>query len=210
MILYQLSSKDFLTLRRNLNLGPNLIILKLLKHQCKLTLSTRLKSTIRNVLQKTPALLAQSFFTPGQSSSKATSGAVNPDQAQRKRGRGDDEDPIAGLDQGNEKKTRKGKDTKPSKKSSTSKESSKGKTLPKTSKTGKSVTVKEIVYEVVDIDQPLNHENDIDNADDQPDAEVAPKTDKSTWFKQPPRPPTPDPEWNKGKAVEVVKKHVIL
>ncbi|GJZ07516.1 hypothetical protein Tco_0541309 [Tanacetum coccineum] len=31
----------------------------------------RLESTIRNVLQKTPALLAQSFSTPGQSSSKA-------------------------------------------------------------------------------------------------------------------------------------------
>ncbi|GKE06668.1 hypothetical protein Tco_1398686 [Tanacetum coccineum] len=89
----------------------------------------RLESTIRNVLQKTPALLAQSFSTP-----------------------------------------------------------------------------EETVYEVVDIDQPLNHENDIDNADDQPDAEVAPKTDKSTWFKQPPRPPTPDPEWNKGKAVEVGPK----
>ncbi|GKB87067.1 hypothetical protein Tco_0959339 [Tanacetum coccineum] len=27
--------------------------------------------------------------------------------------------------------------------------------------------------------------------------------DKSTWFKEPPRPPTPDPEWNKGKAIEV-------
>ncbi|GJZ81448.1 hypothetical protein Tco_0646442 [Tanacetum coccineum] len=36
--------------------------------------------------------------------------------------------------------------------------------------------------------------------DDQPQDSSAPKTnktDRQTWFEQPPRPPTPDPEWNK-------------
>ncbi|GJW72958.1 hypothetical protein Tco_0132328 [Tanacetum coccineum] len=46
------------------------------------------------------------------------SGAVNPDQVQRKRDRGDDQDPTTGSDQG-KKKRRKGKDAEPSKKSST-------------------------------------------------------------------------------------------
>ncbi|GJR81151.1 hypothetical protein Tco_0151936 [Tanacetum coccineum] len=55
-----------------------------------------------------------------------------------------------------------------------------------------SVQAEEIVYEVVDADQPLNQENSFDNVDDQYDAEAAPKTDKFTWSKQ--------PEWNKGKG----------
>nr|GEV91532.1 hypothetical protein [Tanacetum cinerariifolium] len=59
----------------------------------------------------------------------------------------------------------------------------------------------ETIYDVANVDQPLNHENDIDNADDKPDAKVTPMTDKFTWFKQPQMPPTPDPEWNKGKSV---------
>ncbi|GJU16271.1 hypothetical protein Tco_1144237 [Tanacetum coccineum] len=43
---------------------------------------------------------------------------------------------------------------------------------------------------------------DVVNDADRPQDYVAPKTNKpsrDTWFKQPPRPPTPDPEWNKPK-----------
>ncbi|GJS56347.1 hypothetical protein Tco_0629709 [Tanacetum coccineum] len=103
------------------------------------------------------------------------------------------------------KKSKKSKDAEPSKKTKQA-GLSKGTTQSQPKLTGKSVQAEEIVFEVVDTDQPLNHENDIDNADDQPDAETALKTDKSTWFKQPPSHPTPDPEWNKGKVVKDVPK----
>ncbi|GJX13221.1 hypothetical protein Tco_0204979 [Tanacetum coccineum] len=45
---------------------------------------------------------------------------------------------------------------------------------------------------------------DVVNGADHPQDIVAPNTDKSsrdTWFKQPPRPPTLDPEWNKRQVV---------
>ncbi|GJT59944.1 hypothetical protein Tco_1003477 [Tanacetum coccineum] len=37
---------------------------------------------------------------------------------------------------------------------------------------------------------------------DQPKDDAAPTQGKPDWFKQPPRPPTPDPKWNKGKNVD--------
>ncbi|GJS33944.1 hypothetical protein Tco_0532326 [Tanacetum coccineum] len=37
------------------------------------------------------------------------------------------------------------------------------------------------------------------NTDEQPNVKAASKYD---WFKKPPRPPTPNPEWNKGKSVD--------
>ncbi|GJR77788.1 hypothetical protein Tco_0090153, partial [Tanacetum coccineum] len=44
----------------------------------------------------------------------------------------------------------------------------------------------------------------------QPQDDSKPKTDKdpkNDWFKQPPRPPTLDREWNKGKAVDDSQEH---
>ncbi|GKC63627.1 hypothetical protein Tco_1096225 [Tanacetum coccineum] len=44
---------------------------------------------------------------------------------------------------------------------------------------------------------------DVVNDANRPQDYVAPKTNKpsrDTWFKQPPRPPTPDPEWNKHQV----------
>ncbi|GJX51041.1 hypothetical protein Tco_0277886 [Tanacetum coccineum] len=110
-----------------------------------------------------------------------------------------DEDPSAGSDQG-KKKRKQGDKFESSKKSSTSKESTKGKTLPKTSKTRKSVHAKDIVEEAthevaMDVEEPTQ-ENAKNNAD-QPQIKDALKTSKipnKDWFKQPPRPPTPDPE----------------
>ncbi|GJV08578.1 hypothetical protein Tco_1346234 [Tanacetum coccineum] len=100
--------------------------------------------------------------------------AVADQSTQENRKRDDQEkDPTAGSDQGKEKKMPR-KDTQPSKKSSKTKESSKDKTLPKTSKSG--------------------------NDDEDPNGEATPKTNnaaKNNWFKQPPRPPTLDLEWNK-------------
>nr|GEU86116.1 hypothetical protein [Tanacetum cinerariifolium] len=118
-------------------------------------INPRIESTIREVLQKTPAFLAQSFSTPGQSSSRATG-------------------------------------------------SSKGKTPPKTSKTDKSVTAKELVEEPVhevamDVEEPIL--DDVVNDANQPQHDVDPKNDKSTWFKQSPKPKTPDYNGTKTKVL---------
>ncbi|GKE47777.1 hypothetical protein Tco_1479035, partial [Tanacetum coccineum] len=43
--------------------------------------------------------------------------------------------------------------------------------------------------------------DDVVNDADQPQDDVDPKKDKSTWFKQPPRPETPDLEWNKDRSI---------
>ncbi|GJT61611.1 hypothetical protein Tco_1005144 [Tanacetum coccineum] len=72
-----------------------------------------------------------------------------------------------------------------------------GKTQSKPSSTGKFVNADEIVEEPVheatmDVEQPIL--DDVVNDADKPHDDADPKKDKSTWFKQPPRPETPDPE----------------
>ncbi|GJX21327.1 retrovirus-related pol polyprotein from transposon TNT 1-94, partial [Tanacetum coccineum] len=109
-------------------------------------------------------------------------------------------------------KRRRTIESEPSKKSLTSKESSKGKTPPKASKTDKSVTaeesVEELIHEVaMNVEEPSNNNvvNDADqpqNDGEQPKKDDAQKKDNSIWFKQPPRPETPDPEWNTDKATD--------
>ncbi|GKE73557.1 hypothetical protein Tco_1535598, partial [Tanacetum coccineum] len=127
------------------------------------------------------------------------SGEINLDKVLRKRHRDEDQDPPTGSDK-KKKRSRKGKDYELPKKSSKSKESSKGKTPPKTSKTAKSVTAEESVAEPVhetamDMEEPIR--DDVVNDADQPQDDVDPRKDNSTWFKQHPRPETADPEWNK-------------
>ncbi|GJR37049.1 hypothetical protein Tco_1212733 [Tanacetum coccineum] len=91
-------------------------------------------------------------------------------------------------------------------KPSTTKETSRGRAPTKSSKTGKSATVQEPIEEPIaevvmdDLETTANEYvvNDVDRHQDY----VAPKTNKpsgDTWFKQPLRPPTPDPEWNKRR-----------
>ncbi|GJR41178.1 hypothetical protein Tco_1216862 [Tanacetum coccineum] len=83
-----------------------------------------------------------------------------------------DEDPSARPNQGKKTKRRRTKESESSKKSSVSKDA-----------------VNDIV--VNDADQPQNKSE--------------PKTTRASrndWFTQPPRPPTLDPEWNKGKEVD--------
>ncbi|GJY40636.1 hypothetical protein Tco_0427906 [Tanacetum coccineum] len=130
-------------------------------------------------------------------------GESNLDKVLRKRHCDKDQDPIAGSDK-EKKRKRKVKDYEPSK-DTTQTGSSKGKTPPKTSKTDKSVTVKELVKEPIhevamDVEEPIL--DDVVNDVDQPQHDINPKNDKSTWFKQSPRPKTPDPEWNKDKNVD--------
>ncbi|GKG37863.1 hypothetical protein Tco_0457086, partial [Tanacetum coccineum] len=77
-----------------------------------------------------------------------------------------------------------------------------GKAPSKASKTGKSASAKEPVEEP--ITEVVMDEAGEDVAHDaaQPQHSSHPKKYKTLeWFKQPPRPPTPDPEWNKCQAV---------
>ncbi|GJW76558.1 hypothetical protein Tco_0138240 [Tanacetum coccineum] len=99
----------------------------------------------------------------------------------------DDEDPSARQNQGKTTKRRRTKESESAKKPSITKETFKGKGPMKGSKTATNTKGEDVV---------LN--------DDQPQDSSAPKTDKTdrqTWFEQPPRPPTPDPEWNKRQYV---------
>ncbi|GKE30232.1 hypothetical protein Tco_1445616 [Tanacetum coccineum] len=48
-------------------------------------------------------------------------------------------------------------------------------------------------------EMPPNQGDDMDTNNEQPKVEATPKKD---WFKEPERPPTPDPEWNQGKSVD--------
>ncbi|GKD11315.1 hypothetical protein Tco_1191000 [Tanacetum coccineum] len=125
-----------------------------------------------------------------------------------KRRHDDDEDPSAGPNQGKMIKRRRTKEPELDKKPSTTKETSKGKSSSKSSKTGKSVSTKEpveeLIAEVVMDDAVNTAGEDVVRDDDQPQDTSEPKTEKTlkhNWFKQPPRPPTPDLEWNKHQVV---------
>nr|GFC11924.1 hypothetical protein [Tanacetum cinerariifolium] len=69
---------------------------------------------------------------------------------------------------------------------------------------GKFVQSEETVFEDVDTNGPLNQEDDMGDADEQPDVEAITKDD---WFKKPIRPPTPDLQWNKDKSVDNEPAH---
>ncbi|GKE14921.1 hypothetical protein Tco_1422498, partial [Tanacetum coccineum] len=123
------------------------------------------------------------------------------DSTQKKRQNGDrDQDPSGGPDQGL-KKRKTSKDAKPSKKPKLT-GSSKHTTSSQPKSTRKSMQAEEIVFEAIDTVISLNQGDDMGNAEEKLNVETSPMTDKSTWFTQPSRPPTPDPEWNKGKLVE--------
>ncbi|GJS38614.1 hypothetical protein Tco_0563657 [Tanacetum coccineum] len=57
------------------------------------------------------------------------------------------------------------------------------------------------------LDVKENIVDETGNADKHPDGEAAPKND---WFKQPPRPPTPDLEWNKCQVIDDQPKQTCL
>ncbi|GJV52590.1 hypothetical protein Tco_1448331 [Tanacetum coccineum] len=126
--------------------------------------------------------------------------AAEPPTQKKRRHDDKDQDPSARSDQ-EMKKSKKSKDIKPSKKTKQA-GSSKDTTQSQPKSTGKSMQAEETVFEAVDTNLLMDQGENIGNADEQPNDEVAPKTNKSRWFKQPPRPPTPDPEWNKGKSVK--------
>ncbi|GJS06383.1 retrovirus-related pol polyprotein from transposon TNT 1-94 [Tanacetum coccineum] len=107
----------------------------------------------------------------------------------------------AGSNQGKKTKKRRVNESESSKKTSTTKKSSKGKSPAKTSKSGKSVTVEEPVFEIAsdDVEQTVDDEvcdvgqpphTDADKT--QADADL--KIPKKDWFKNDPQPKTLDPD----------------
>ncbi|GKF77813.1 hypothetical protein Tco_0230283, partial [Tanacetum coccineum] len=79
--------------------------------------------------------------------------------------------------------------------------------MTKSSKTGKTTTVEKMVKELIDevvMDDPVNTtaEDVVPDVDQPYDSTRAKdKVSKQDRFKQPPRPPTPDPEWKKSQVV---------
>ncbi|GJV84796.1 hypothetical protein Tco_1524694 [Tanacetum coccineum] len=115
-----------------------------------------------------------------------------------------DEDPSARPSHGKKTKRRRTKELTSSKKPSTTKETPKGKAQSKGSKTGKSASAKEPVEEPTAEVVMDDAGEDVVRNDDQPQDAYEPKTTKTLnpdWFKQPPKPPTPDLEWNKRQVV---------
>ncbi|GJW28250.1 hypothetical protein Tco_0045125 [Tanacetum coccineum] len=116
----------------------------------------------------------------------------------------DDADPPAGPNQGKKTKRRRTKESESSKKSSSTKEPPKGKALTKGTKTGKSASAKEPVEESITEVVMDDAGDDVVRDDYQPQDTSEPKIRKTLnpkWFKQPLRPPTPDPEWNKRQPL---------
>ncbi|GJT52295.1 hypothetical protein Tco_0978452 [Tanacetum coccineum] len=112
-------------------------------------------------------------------------GEINPAKVLKKRRCDDkDEDPPAKSDK--EKKRRKQKDFEPS----------------KDDQAGSSKKVEETVKEVA-----MNVEEPVDDEVEPPQDDASPKKDKSTWFKQPPRPETPDLEWQKEPNADDGPEH---
>nr|GFA25951.1 hypothetical protein [Tanacetum cinerariifolium] len=105
---------------------------------------------------------------------------------------------------GNKTKRRRTKESEYFKKLSSTKKTPKGKTLTKGSKTAKSALAKEPVKEpIVEVIMD-DAGNDVVRDDDEPQDTSEPLTRKTLnpdWFKQPPRPPTPDLAWNKHQVV---------
>ncbi|GKA07724.1 hypothetical protein Tco_0686948, partial [Tanacetum coccineum] len=96
------------------------------------------------------------------------------------------EDPFAGSNQGKRKRSSR-KESEPSKTSS---------------KTGKFISAEESVKEAthkVTMGEEEPVQENVNDADQPQDDEVVPK---NNWFKQPPRPPTPDLEWNSCQVVD--------
>nr|GEV56074.1 hypothetical protein [Tanacetum cinerariifolium] len=131
-----------------------------------------------------------------------------PEKVLKKRDREDDkeEDPSAGPNQGKETKKRKtGKEAKSSRNSLKSKQSTKVKPSSKSSKTGKSASADQTVQEPkhnvqIDVKEPTF--NNVENDADEPQVDPKPRSLNPQWFTQPPRPETPDPDWNTIKTID--------
>nr|GEU95617.1 hypothetical protein [Tanacetum cinerariifolium] len=180
----------------------------------------RIKSTVREVLQKTLALLAQSSSTHGEYSSRLAESLfeyelkkilfdkINSSRSYTTHDNHQElydallnsmclDETIASGEINLDKILRK-------RHRDEVQDPLTGKTPPKTSKTTKSVTGKESVAEpihevAINVEEPII--DDVVNNADQPEDDANPKKDNPTWFKQTPRPETPNPEWKKDSNI---------
>ncbi|GJX52045.1 hypothetical protein Tco_0280414 [Tanacetum coccineum] len=155
---------------------------------------TRLERTVRDMLKKE----LDNIF---QSSSSQENFEYH--LKRRKRHHNDDQDPL--KDSIKEKNRRRRKDTKPSMKPTASTQPSKGTTPSKSSTIDKFVNVKDSVYDVeIHVEEPVV--DAVEHGVNQTQDDVTPRKDSSVWFKQDPRPETPNPDWQKEPNVDVVPK----
>nr|GEU55672.1 hypothetical protein [Tanacetum cinerariifolium] len=116
----------------------------------------------------------------------------------------DDEDPLARPNHSKKTKRRRTKESESTKKPSSAKETPKSKAPTKGSKISKSASAKEPVEEPIAEVVMDDAGDDVARNDNQPQDTLEPQTRKNLnpdWLKQHPRPPTPDPEWNKRQVV---------
>nr|GEW86753.1 hypothetical protein [Tanacetum cinerariifolium] len=116
----------------------------------------------------------------------------------------DDEDPLARPNHSKKTKRRRTKESESTKKPSSAKETPKSKASTKGSKISKSASAKEPVEEPIVEVVMDDAGDDVARNDNQPQDTLEPQTRKNLnpdWHKQHPRPPTPDPEWNKRQVV---------
>ncbi|GKE92471.1 hypothetical protein Tco_1573566, partial [Tanacetum coccineum] len=105
---------------------------------------------------------------------------------------------------GKKTKSRRTKESESLKKPSSTKETPKGKAPTKGSKTGKSASAKEPIEEPITEVIMDDAGDDVAHDDNPPQDTLEPKIRKTMnpeWFRQPPRPPTLDPELNKRQVV---------
>ncbi|GKD66482.1 hypothetical protein Tco_1308590 [Tanacetum coccineum] len=112
-----------------------------------------------------------------------------------------DQDPPTNADKESKKKKRKDSDAPSSKKTKDQPTSSKKGTTPsKPSKPDKSVQAKETIEEPGQ-EEAMNDEepavDEVVNTEEHPQDDAGLSQDRSKWFKQSPRPETPDPDWHK-------------
>ncbi|GKB59198.1 hypothetical protein Tco_0915384 [Tanacetum coccineum] len=156
--------------------------------------------------EKMPKVFATPYDPIVEAEFKQNEILFNMMQESKDHGDDKDKDHSVGPNQGKKTKRRRTKESESSKKSSTSN----GNSSPKTSKSDKPVHAEEsgdVPTEEVIMD--ASHDNVVIDVD-QPQDDSEPKKDKALkndWFKQPPRPPTPNPEWNKGKVVDASQEH---
>ncbi|GJV25527.1 hypothetical protein Tco_1378222 [Tanacetum coccineum] len=158
-----------------------------------------IKSTDKAALKENPAnnrlyhALMEALIEDENTMDKGVADTVK----DHKRKHDDNEDPPAGPNQGKKTKRRQTIESESSKKPSSTKDILNGKALTKGSKTGKSASTKELVKEPIAEVVMDDTSDDVARDYNQPQDTSKPKTRKTMnpdWFKQPPRPPTLDPE----------------
>ncbi|GKB27542.1 hypothetical protein Tco_0866943 [Tanacetum coccineum] len=184
--------------------------------------TSMIQSIVKKALEKTLIVIDKSYFYLMHDKHQAlfdallnsiclddivAQGQADTEKIMRKRDHGDDrdKDPSVGPNQGKKTNRRRTKESELPKKTSTTKETSKGNAPTKGSKSNKSVHAEESVAEPTEevIMDALN--DDVVNDNDQTQSDPKPK---HNWFTQPPRPPTSDLEWNKGKVVDDSQEHI--